>query len=178
MKTAKSTSSDPMRKTLLQQQAEVKVRDPGAFANHQVSELDKNVHNTLERVHQITTETEKFRKDLHHTEDQISRLMFRYEPLCAELNEKEERRKALQQALERLSGDEKQIKANAKEFVFSSRIGDAKMLRHTASMELQAARGYDLSLNSTFRQTKKPGSTGDLNKSGTLSRTGMTLLAR
>ncbi len=66
-----------MRKTLVQQQAEVKVRDPGALAKQQVAELDKNVHNTVEKVHRITAETEQFRKDLYHVEDQISRLVVR-----------------------------------------------------------------------------------------------------
>ncbi len=151
----KGVGEKKMRKTLLQMQAETKVRDPSAHAKLQMSELDKSAKKSAAKRKACDDLIEADTKEIHHIEEQISRINVRYIPTCDALKEMEERRAALEKLLEDCVKEEKQIMSNTKNTVHERMIDDSKLNRKMATEKLETLRGFSIDASSTFRQTNK-----------------------
>lgn len=142
-----------MRKSLLQLQAETKVRDPSAHAKLQMAELDKSAKKSALKRKQCDDQIEADTKEIHHLEEQMSRINVRYLPTCEALKEMEDRRAGLEKLLEDCVKEEKQIMSNTKNTVHERMIDDAKLNRKMATEKLEILRGFTIDPSSTFSQT-------------------------
>lgn len=144
------------RKTLLQLQAETKVRDPAVHAKNQVRELDKTAKRTLSKRRQCSEQIETDKKELQHVEEQLNLLRSRYNTLCSHLNNAIGKRKLVIQTLESCVKEEKQIMGVTQGIVQCRMIEDSKLARTMATNEIQSQRGFSLGPESTYHQKKAP----------------------
>lgn len=168
---SKRVGNEIKRKTLMEMQEEIKIKDPANMARLQVSELDKTMKVSLARVHSSGIQLENDRKELAHIEDQMSRIMSRYEPLCELIQANKAKKEQLLSALNTINTEERKITGESKASLSRRRVEDAKMLRRAASLELSSCRGFDVSLASTYRPNDSMMSTITSNPSQYLSST-------
>jgi hypothetical protein len=154
------------RKTLLEKASEVNIRDPAQHTKRQVGELDKQANGSMIkrklRLEQIDSDS----KEIAFIDEEIARIKSRYDPLCVNLKERQQRRKDLIATLESCVKDEKRIMGNTKGTVDQRRIDEMKLSRSLCSTEMAVQRGFTVTAESTFHQSRKFGSMGQL---GTLN---------
>lgn len=142
------------RKTLVQQQTEIGVRDPFGYANSQVKELETTALKSKAKKKAKEEELQKARKELEMVDVQIASISRRYQELCNHLEDSKKSRSELVRALEMGKHDSIAILDTTKEKINFKNFEMAKLFRSQAMLQLQAERGYDLGLASTFRQTR------------------------
>jgi hypothetical protein len=87
----------------------------------------------------------------------ISFVFSRYDPLCEQLNDRLDRKSRLLVVLSTCIDDERRIMSDTKGTVHARKMDDFKLSSKMATMELQSLRGYTLSPESTFHQTRRLG---------------------
>lgn len=148
------TKEGKERKTLMQRVAEVQVRDPSEHAKRQVSELDKTAKHSAAKRKACEDQMEADRKELAQIQDQIDFIHSRYDPLVTWLNEAHEDKKRLIETLEQCKREEKRIMSETKETVDTRKMDDSKFRKRMVTMELSRLRGYTLTPESTFYQSR------------------------
>jgi hypothetical protein len=148
------TKEGKERKTLMQRVAEVQVRDPSEHAKRQVSELDKTAKHSAAKRKAYVDQMEADRKELAQIQDQIDFIHSRYDPLVTWLNEAHEDKKRLIETLEQCKKEEKRIMSETKETVDNRKMDDSKFRKRMVTMELSRLRGYTLTPESTFYQSR------------------------
>lgn len=141
------------RKSLVERQGEMGVRDPFAYANNQVKELETSTLQSRAKKRAKEEAIDRAREELLQVERQLQHVGGRYDELCAHLDMSKEKRRLLVEMLEsgkRQAGD---IKDLTKSSINSQHVQIARLTRSTAVLELQANRGYDIGPSSTFRQS-------------------------
>jgi hypothetical protein len=166
-KNSKVAKEEKPRKTLVDLQAEVGVKDPSTHAKRQVAEQNKAALRSLAQRKAKGEAMIADKKELKHIEDEINGLRKNYEPLCAQLKEKEEKKKYLMQQLELCIKNQQKIMENVKQTVIQRKLDDMKLSSKMASSNLAAIRGYSLDTSSTFQQTRSPANTMTLSKTKT-----------
>ena len=159
--------NETKRKTLIEQASVINIRDPASHTKRQVGELDKQAKGSMMkrkfRLEQIDSDS----KEIAHIDDEIGRIKSRYDPLCAALKERQQRRKELMATLEGCLKDEKRIMGDTKGTVDLRRIDEMKLNRSMCSTEMAVQRGYTVAPESTFYQSR--GTLGAMGKLGTLN---------
>lgn len=145
-------TTKPVRKTLLQLQSEVTVKDPSSHAKSQVAELDKTAKKSLAKRKACNEQIADDKKEIGLLEIQIAQIHRQYDPLCESLKDAKERKKNLLKTLEQCSGEEKRMMSSMSNTVTVRKQEDSKLCRKMASEKLETERGFDLGPNSTFRQ--------------------------
>lgn len=154
-----------MRRTIADQAQEINIRDPAQHTRHQVSELDKQAKSGMAkrkfRLEQIDHDT----KEIAQIDDEIFRIKQRYDPLCKALHERRERRKELLATLESCLKEEKRIMGETISTVGQKKIDEMKLSRSFCSLEMSIQRGYTVTPESTFYQSRDRHKVGTLNMS-------------
>ena len=144
----------PPRKTLLQLQGEVTVKDPSAHAKKQVAELDKTAKKSLAKRKACNEQLASDRKEIERLEVQIAQIHRQYDPLCESLKEAKDKKQALLRTLEQCSQEEKRMMSTMSETVTARKQDDSKLTRALATQKLEMERGFDLGPTSTFKQKR------------------------
>ena len=147
-----AASPGKVRKTLLQLQSEVTVKDPSAHAKKQVAELDKTAKKSLAKRKACNEQLASDRKEIARLEQQIAQIHRQYDPLCEGLKDAKERKQALLKTLEQCSQEEKRMMGEMSNTVTQRKQDDSKLCRKMATQKLETERGFDLGPTSTFRQ--------------------------
>jgi chromosome segregation ATPase len=84
-------------------------RDPIAHAKRQVSELDRTATKSEGKRKAVQDQQAVQEKELHFIEQRLAELRSRYEPLCAQLEEKKARRRMMQEAFERQKQEQQRV---------------------------------------------------------------------
>ena len=141
------------RKTLLQLQSEVTVKDPSAHAKKQVAELDRTAKKSLAKRKACNEQLAADKREIERLKQQIFDIHRQYDPLCESLKEAKEKKQALLSTLEQCAKDEKRMMASMSQTVTARKQDDSKLCRKMASEKLALERGFDLGPNSTFHQS-------------------------
>ena len=153
------------RRTIADQAQDINIRDPAQHTRHQVSELDKQAKSGMAkrkfRLEQIDHDT----KEIAQIDDEIFRIKQRYDPLCKSLEERKLRRKELLETLESCVKEEKRIMGETIQTVGQKKIDEMKLSRSFCSLELAIQRGYTVTPESTFYQSRDRQKMGTLNMS-------------
>ena len=150
--TSAPTSTNKPRKTLLQLQSEVTVKDPSAHAKKQVSELDKTAKRSLAKRKACNEQLASDKAEISYLEHQIAQIHRKYDPLCQNLKEAKERKAALIKTLEQCSQEEKRMMGSMSATVVARKQDDSKLCRRMATQKLELERGFTLGVESTFHQ--------------------------
>ena len=86
--------------------------------------------------------------------------------MCVALKERQQRRLDIMRTLESCVKEEKRIMGDTKGTVDQRRIDEMKLSRSMCSQEMAVQRGYTVTPESTFYQSRRGGSSGQL---GTLN---------
>ena len=142
------------RRTIAEQASDINIRDPAQHTRHQVSELDKQAKGGLAkrkfRLEQIDHDT----KEIAQIDDEIFRIKQRYDPLCKSLEERRQKRKELMATLESCLKEEKRIMGETIQTVGQKKIDEMKLSRSFCSLEMAIQRGYTVTPESTFYQSR------------------------
>jgi len=153
MSEAKATR--PARKTLVQQQSEMTVKDPSEHAKRQVGELDKTAKKSLAKRKACNDQLEADAKEIEKINIQLERIHLRYDPLVESLRDKMERKAHLLKMLEQCLGEEKRMMNDMKVTVTTRKQDDSKLNKAMASYKLSTERGFDILPDSTFKQKSR-----------------------
>jgi len=140
------------RKSLLQLQGEVTVKDPSVNARRQVSELDKTAKKSLDKRKACNEQTTADRKEIEQLTLQIAQIHKSYDPLCALLQENKDKKAALLKTLEQCMQEQKRMMGEMSNTVTSRKQDDSKLSRKMASQKLESERGFGLGPETTFKQ--------------------------
>mmetsp|Transcript_2015 Transcript_2015/g.2617 ORF Transcript_2015/g.2617 Transcript_2015/m.2617 type:complete len:206 (+) Transcript_2015:156-773(+) len=149
-KSSNARENKDARKTLVQQQGDVGVRDPAGFAEMKIRHLDKDAHKWRQKYKEVQRQMEADYKEIGHIDDQISRLKAKYEVVLEHLEHRTKERERVLKSLEQARALETAIMGETKNTVRKNiRDEQANMKRH-AKGELQAARGFGSDRGTTF----------------------------
>lgn len=154
-----------LRRSIAEQAQDINIRDPAQHTRHQVSELDKQAKSGMTkrkfRLEQIDHDT----KEIAQIDDEIFRIKQRYDPLSKSLEERKQRRKELLETLESCLKEEKRIMGETIQTVGQKKIDEMKLSRSFCSLEMAIQRGYTVTPESTFYQSRDRQKMGTLNMS-------------
>jgi DNA repair ATPase RecN len=148
---------DGKRLTLVHQQTLVGVKDPSDHARRQVKELDKTATKSKSKRQATFDQIEADKKEIRQIEARLAEIHRIYDPLCANLEEKLQKRKHLVEMLEKCKGTEKDMMSNMKHMVNSNMVRNYKQNARDASFKLETLRGYNMKPEGTFKQSGKRG---------------------
>jgi small-conductance mechanosensitive channel len=140
------------RRSLVQRQAESGVRDPFAYANSQLRELESTTLKSRAKRHAKEEQAAKARLQLAQVDQQLALINGRYAALCSHLESAKASREALARAVEEGKKDSSLILSATKDSIRLQNFHIARLSRSQALLELQQERGYDLGPTSTYRQ--------------------------
>mmetsp|Transcript_22148 Transcript_22148/g.34793 ORF Transcript_22148/g.34793 Transcript_22148/m.34793 type:complete len:206 (-) Transcript_22148:139-756(-) len=138
------------RRTLVEQQKDVGVRDPSGFAEMKIRHLDKDAHKMRQRYKEVERQMEADAKEIGHIDAQIANLKSKYDVVIEHLEHRVAERDRVLKSLEQAKELQTAIMGETKNTVWKNvRDEQANMKRH-ARGELQAARGYGSERGTTF----------------------------
>ena len=143
------------RLTLVQQQSLVGVKDPSEHARRQVKELDLTASKSKKKRQATFEQIEADRKEIKRIDTRLAEIHRAYDPLCANLDEKIEKRKNLLEMLEQCKRTQKDMMSEMKDMVNQNMVRSYKQNAKDASFKLETQRGYNLKPESTFKQSKR-----------------------
>lgn len=149
-----SPEGRPPRKTLLQLQGEVEVKDPSSHAKKQVAELDKTAKKSLAKRKACTDQIAADKKELERLDKQIAQIHRSYDPLCASLLEAKERKASLIKTLEQCKLEERRMMGDMSRTVTVRKQDDSKLCKKMASQKLETERGFSMDASTTFKQKR------------------------
>lgn len=143
------------RKTLLQLQGEVEVKDPSAHAKKQVAELDKTAKTSLSKRKACNDQILTDKKELERLEEQIAQIHRSYDPLCRTLLENKEKKESLVKMLEQCKLEERRMMGSMSQTVMVRKQDDSKLQKKMASQLLERERGFGMGSETTFKQKQR-----------------------
>lgn len=149
------------RKTLVQQQGEVTVKDPSTHASRQVRELDRFAGAMTAKKKACLEQTERDQKELMYLDSRIAHEAKKYAGLREGLRFRCAERDRLRNYLLKCSKNNSSLMGEASTRTGWVRREDSKMLKSVSSVELKVARGYGSGPGTTFCPRKRARSTGN-----------------
>ncbi len=148
-----ANSPEKARKTLVELQTTYGVKDPSEHAKRQVAELDKTAKRSKEKKKFMLEQVEQDKKEIARIEEQLATIHRTYDPLCAGLEAKLEKKKHLTDLLEKCKQQEQDMMGTMKGMVNQNMVRNYKQNRSMATIKLEGERGFSVKPDSTFRQT-------------------------
>jgi chromosome segregation ATPase len=134
------------RMTLMERQA-LETGDAPMLATLRISELDKLVARVKQRQKNCMTAKEYYEKELYHLEKEVASIMVRYTPLVERLQVRQKERQLLQEQYDQVAKRVGNLLQDTKQRLRNSSHQQLRTLRHEATAELQATRGYSFTSN-------------------------------
>ena len=147
-------SSTKERVTLMERQA-LEIGDAPMLATLRISELDKLVVRVKQRQKNCLTAKEYYEKELYHLEKEMASIMVCYTPLVERLKARQKERQLLQEQHDQVAKQVGNLLQDTNQLLRNSNHQQLRTLRHEASAELQATRGYSLESKHNNTTTSK-----------------------